>query len=55
MSPTFQNAGGESSEWGNNNDDYFVKRITALLKRKQFIKGRIGNILIFPFLCGSAS
>ena len=45
MSPTFQTAGGESAEFGNMDDSYFTKRITALLKREQFVKGRINGIL----------
>src|SRR6266487_3054418 len=45
MSPTYQPGGGESAEWGNIDDSYFTKRITALLKREQFVKGRINDIL----------
>jgi hypothetical protein len=48
MSPTFRTGGGESSEWGNIDDSYFAKRITALLNREQFVKGRIHDILVFP-------
>lgn len=49
MSPSFQNVGGESAEWGTLDDNYFTKRITALLKREQFLKGRISDILVFFF------
>ena len=49
MSPTFQTGGSESVEWGGVDDYYFTKRITALLKREQFTKGKIDDILVFPF------
>ena len=47
MSPSFQNAGGESAEWGTSGDSYFAKRITALLKTEKFVKGRISDMLAF--------
>jgi len=45
MSPTSQPGVGESAEWGNIDDSYFTKRITALLKTEKFVKGRINDIL----------
>jgi len=47
MSPSFQNVGGESTEWGTIDDSYFAKRIAALLKREKLVKGRISDILAF--------
>ena len=49
MSPTFQNVEGESAEWGTVDDNYYSKRITALLKREQFVKGKINGILFFLY------